>query len=40
VELFALAVLIVHLILYTLEKFNQRRLERQLEVVELAQAVE
>ena len=40
VELFALAVLVVHVILVTLEKLNQRRLKHQLEVVELGQAAE
>ncbi|CAH2717289.1 hypothetical protein BACCIP111895_04480 [Neobacillus rhizosphaerae] len=40
VELFALAILVVHLILFTLEKMHQRRLKRQMEKVELIQAAE
>ncbi|MFK9090254.1 lysostaphin resistance A-like protein [Bacillus salipaludis] len=40
VELFALAVLVVHLILLTLEKLSHRRLKNQLKAVELAQAAE
>lgn len=40
VELFALAVLVVHMILFTLEKLNQRRLERQLDADEWVQVAE
>ncbi|MFJ7729581.1 lysostaphin resistance A-like protein [Neobacillus sp. NPDC097160] len=40
VELFALAVLVVHLILLTMEKLSHRRLNNQLEAVELSQAAE
>ncbi|EKN71501.1 hypothetical protein BABA_01330 [Neobacillus bataviensis LMG 21833] len=40
VELFALAILVVHVILFTLEKVNQSRLKHQLEVAEMGQAVE
>lgn len=40
VELFALAILVVHLILFTLERMHQRRLKRQMEKVELIQAAE
>ncbi|WML41253.1 CPBP family intramembrane glutamic endopeptidase [Neobacillus sp. OS1-2] len=40
VELFALAVLSVHVTLFTMEKLKQRRLRQQLEVVELVKAAE
>jgi membrane protease YdiL (CAAX protease family) len=40
VELFALGVLIVHIILFTLEKLHQKRMKRQLVEVELMQAAE
>ncbi|MFF2448954.1 type II CAAX prenyl endopeptidase Rce1 family protein [Neobacillus sp. NPDC058068] len=40
VELFALAVFVVHLILFTLEKVHQRRLVRELELIELHQTTD
>lgn len=40
VELFALAVFVVHLFLFTLEKVNQRRLNREMETIELQQTTE
>ncbi|ETI69653.1 hypothetical protein BAVI_06304 [Neobacillus vireti LMG 21834] len=40
VELFALAVLVVHLILFTLEKVHQKRLNRELQTIELQQTTE
>lgn len=40
VELFALGVLIIHLILFSLEKSKQRQLKHQLETVDSIQAVE
>jgi membrane protease YdiL (CAAX protease family) len=40
VELFALAVLVVHILLLALEKFNKRKMEHQLEQDERVQAAE
>lgn len=40
VELFALVVLVVHVILFSLEKAHQRRLKREMEIVELSHVAE